>query len=108
MAHARLVVMGGSFGAADGHNLIEPASLGCAIITGPGDNNIADDIAMLQPGIGVLQVDDMDACWREIARLLQDADAAAALGRHAKTRLAAQPDITRAYVEAITPYLAKN
>jgi 3-deoxy-D-manno-octulosonic-acid transferase len=69
LAHAGVVVMGGSFDNTGGHNLIEPASLGCAIVTGPSDGNIAEDIEML--GDGVVQVEDMGACWREITRLLE-------------------------------------
>ena len=105
MAHARLVVMGGSFDDTGGHNLIEPASLGRAIITGPADGNIAEDIALLGRGEGVLQVDGMAACWREIERLLRDPAAADALGREARTRIERQPNIVESYLDEITPYL---
>ena len=67
LAFARVAIMGGSFDKTGGHNLIEPASLGCAIITGPSDSNISEDIAMLGPGEGVLQVKDMAACWQAVA-----------------------------------------
>ena len=53
MAHAQIVIMGGSFDQTGGHNLIEPAALGCALITGPSDSNIRDDIALLGAGIGI-------------------------------------------------------
>lgn len=105
MAHARLVVMGGSFDATGGHNLIEPASLGRAIITGPADSNIAEDIALLGRGEGVLQVEDMAACWREIERLLRDPEAAEALGREARARIERQPDVVASYLAEIIPYL---
>ena len=105
MAHASVVVMGGSFDGTGGHNLVEPASLGRAIITGPSDSNIAEDIAMLGNGQGVLQVEDMAACWREIERLLLEPATAEALGREAQARLARQPDIVQRYLAAITPYL---
>ncbi|UCH39110.1 MAG: hypothetical protein JSU67_13195 [Gammaproteobacteria bacterium] len=105
LAYARVVVMGGSFDRSGGHNLIEPASLGRAIITGPSDNNIVEDIEMLQHGKGVLQVGDMAACWREIKRLLEQPQEAEALGREAQARLAQQPDIVQQYLTEITPYL---
>lgn len=105
LAHASVVVMGGSFDDTGGHNLVEPASLGRAIITGPADSNIVEDIAMLGPGQGVLQVEDMAACWREIGRLLGEPAAAEALGREAQARLAQQPDIVQRYMAEITPYL---
>ena len=105
MAHARVVVMGGSFDDTGGHNLSEPASLGCAIITGPADANISADIEMLGIGHGVLQVEDMAACWRAIGELLTDPGRAVALGREARERLAAQPDIVERYLEEIRPFL---
>ena len=105
MAHAAVVVMGGSFDDTGGHNLIEPASLGCAILTGPSDSNIAGDIAMLGPGKGVLQVADMDACWAAIRDLLDKPDRARALGQEARARLDRQPDVVAAYVDAIARYL---
>ena len=89
MAHARLVVMGGSFNQVGGHNLLEPASLGCAIITGPSDNNIRGDIKMLDDG--VIQVGDMPQCWRRIGELLADEDRAGKLGTAAREHLARQP-----------------
>lgn len=105
MAHAQIVVMGGSFDDTGGHNLIEPASLGCAIITGPSDSNISDDIEMLGVGQGLLQVDSIEACWNSILTLLDDPAEARALGCEAQTRLARQPDILQAYLDALVPYL---
>lgn len=101
MAYARVVIMGGSFDTTGGHNLIEPASLGCAIITGPSDSNIADDIAMLGKNQGVIQVEDMTACWTALVGLLEQPERAQALGREAQSRLTQQPDIVRQYMSAI-------
>ncbi len=105
MAHARVVVMGGSFDRTGGHNLIEPAALGCAIITGPSDSNIRDDIEMLGNGQGLLQVDSIAQCWRSIEELLQNPRRAEALGGEARARLERQPDILQAYLDALAPYL---
>lgn len=105
MAHARVVVMGGSFDDTGGHNLIEPASLGRAIITGPSDTNIAGDIEMLGAGSGVLQVADMTACWRSIADLLDRPQYADELGREALARLSRQADVIELYLAEIRPYL---
>ncbi len=105
MAGARAVIMGGSFDKTGGHNLNEPASLGCTIITGPSDSNIAADIKMLGIDRGVLQVENMAACWDAIVKLLDHPEQAEALGREAQSRLAQQPDIIQQYMTAITPYL---
>ena len=106
MAHARVVIMGGSFDDTGGHNLIEPANLGCAIVTGPSDGNIREDIKML--GEGVIQVGDMMQCWKIVEGLWQDPERAAELGRRARERLQQQPDPVAAYLEAIEPWLAAS
>ena len=105
MAYARVVVMGGSFDTTGGHNLIEPASLGRAIITGPSDTNIVEDIEMLGIGSGVLQVANMANCWREIERLLERPEQAKELGGEALSRLARQPDIVEKYLTVVREYL---
>jgi 3-deoxy-D-manno-octulosonic-acid transferase len=105
MTHARVVIMGGSFDTTGGHNLIEPANLGRAIITGPSDSNIAEDIKMLGPDQGVLQVENMAGCWAAIVELLDHPERAEALGREAQSRLAQQPDIIQQYLAAISPQL---
>ncbi|MCP4331748.1 MAG: hypothetical protein GY785_03745 [Gammaproteobacteria bacterium] len=105
MAFARVVIMGGSFDATGGHNLIEPASLGSAIITGPSDSNIVEDIAMLGAGDGVLQVENIDACWSAIRELLDHPERAQFLGQEARSRLARQPDVIESYLGAISPRL---
>ena len=104
MAFARVVVMGGSFDQTGGHNLIEPARLGCATITGPSDHNIRDDIRLL--GDGVIQVGDFGQCWQLIEELLADRERLAELGRRAQARLAAQPDLLARYLELLEPWLA--
>ena len=105
LAHARVVIMGGSFDDTGGHSLIEAASLGCAIVTGPSDSNIRGDIDMLGNGQGVIQVDSVAACWQTVANLLEQPERAQALAQEAQARLARQPDILQDYLDAITPRL---
>ena len=105
MAHARLVIMGGSFDDTGGHNLIEPANLGCAIITGPSDSNIRADIEMLGVDHGLLQVNSIDDCWNAISTLLAQPERARSLAQEAKSRLSRQPDILQQYLQILTTYL---
>jgi 3-deoxy-D-manno-octulosonic-acid transferase len=105
MVHAQLVVMGGSFDNSGGHNLIEPASLGCATITGPSDSNVQIDIDMLGAGLGLIQVADMDECWQAVGELLKNPQRAEALINEAGKRLAQQPDMIKRYLNAIKPWL---
>jgi 3-deoxy-D-manno-octulosonic-acid transferase len=106
MAHAQVVVMGGSFDQTGGHNLIEPANLGCPIITGPSDSNIKQDIELLGPGKGVLQVDDMSNCWHKIDDLIRNPAKVQALSEHAKDAVLQQSNIGKAYLAEIGPYLS--
>jgi 3-deoxy-D-manno-octulosonic-acid transferase len=108
MAYARIVVMGGSFDNTGGHNLNEAAALGRAIITGPSDSNIAEDIDMLGNGKGILQVASMQQCWQVIRNLLDHPERAETLGLEAKNRLARQPDIISIYLQAIEPWYSTD
>ncbi|NNE63920.1 MAG: hypothetical protein HKN34_07555 [Gammaproteobacteria bacterium] len=102
MAHAELVIMGGSFDQTGGHNLIEPASLGCAIITGPSDINIVNDIRLL--GDGVIQVEDIRECWDQIKYLLDNPAEAQNLGAKARKIILDQDDILGAYLREIKQF----
>ena len=103
MAHASLVIMGGSFEQTGGHNLIEPANLGCAIITGPSDSNIKSDIELL--GDSIVQVENMASCWRQIDYWLSHADIRKSFGERAKHNLQNQSNITDVYLKQIESYL---
>ena len=104
MAHASIVIMGGSFDQkTGGHNLIEPASLGCAIITGPSDSNIKCDIQMLDDGI--IQVDNMEDCWQQIESLIAHPEQAKTLGQNALMAIETGSDVLDNYLAEIRPYL---
>ncbi len=53
----------------------------------------------------MIQVGDLAQCWRVVDELLADPGRAAALGRTAQARLAAQPDILARYLELLDPWL---
>ena len=105
MAHALIVIMGGSFDRSGGHNLIEPASLGCAIITGPSDANIREDIELMGKGSGIIQVTDITACWQNIEYLLGNPNQARELGIQAHRAVSQRAGILEDYLNEIKPYL---
>ncbi len=105
MAHALIVIMGGSFDQSGGHNLIEPASLGCAIITGPSDANIREDIELMGKGSGIIQVTDITACWQNIEYLLRNPNQARELGIQAHRAVSQRAGILEDYLNEIKPYL---
>lgn len=102
MSHAAIVIMGGSFDQTGGHNLIEPASLGCAIITGPSDSNIVNDIRLLDDG--VIQVKDIGECWDKIQFLLDNPEEAKRLAARARQIISDQPDVLDDYMAEIRPF----
>jgi 3-deoxy-D-manno-octulosonic-acid transferase len=71
-ACADVAFVGGSLQAIGGHNLLEPAATGTAIVTGPHLHNFAEIAAKLQDA-GALRIgDDAQTVEQELAALLDD------------------------------------
>ncbi|QJE74882.1 3-deoxy-D-manno-octulosonic acid transferase [Aerophototrophica crusticola] len=86
---APVTVVGGSFVPVGGHNPIEPALLGSAVLHGPQMFNFAEVAAELAAAGGAVTVADADGLARELRRLLSDqgaregmADSALAVAEH--------------------------
>ncbi|MBJ6984886.1 lipid IV(A) 3-deoxy-D-manno-octulosonic acid transferase [Luteimonas sp. MC1750] len=78
-ACAEVAFVGGSLQAVGGHNLLEPAALGVAVVTGPHLHNFAD-IAQRMDEAGALRIGaDADAVVAELDALLGDEAARAAM-----------------------------
>ncbi len=72
---AQVAFVGGSLQEIGGHNLLEPAAVGTAIVTGPHLHNFSDIAAQLERA-GALRIGaNADAVGAHIATLLDDADA---------------------------------
>jgi len=71
-ANARLVIMGGSFVPVGGHNILEPASYGNAIITGPYMENFSDELALMKDNDAIVQLDNMQQMSETLSMLLDD------------------------------------
>ena len=78
-AGAKLVIMGGSFAPVGGHNLLEPAHLGKAVVFGPHMENFRDEAALVLDADAAVQVATIDELQNTLATLLDDAAAIAAL-----------------------------
>ena len=101
MAHAILVVMGGSFNNIGGHNLLEPAGQGKAVITGPSDDNIHNDIEYLQSHQAVLQVPDINELKLRLQQLLERPEQIEQLAQAAHKAVQEQTVILGRYLELI-------
>jgi 3-deoxy-D-manno-octulosonic-acid transferase len=93
-ALASFSFVGGSLIAHGGHNILEPARWGKAVVFGPfmGDNEAS---AKLLHGRGGIQVQNEAELLDVVESLAKDPAKAQALGEMAKTAIAALPDIGR-------------
>ena len=105
IAGARLVFMGGSLVEMGGHNILEPAALGKAVITGPHMENFLDESRVLLKGGGLLQVDSVEELNDAFRQLLVDNERREELGKRAQAVMAEQADVIERYLEALRPYL---
>jgi 3-deoxy-D-manno-octulosonic-acid transferase len=105
MAGAKLVFMGGSLVMKGGHNILEPAALGKAVITGPHMENFSDETRILLDGKGLLQVDSVESLSRAFTTLLENDDKRHALGERARATLAGHGDMVERYLRALKEYL---
>ncbi len=70
--NAKLVIMGGSFAAIGGHNILEPASFNSAIITGPHMENFKQEITLMLEKEAIVQVASIDELKTPLNKLLDD------------------------------------
>ena len=106
MASAKVVVMGGSFVPVGGHNVLEPAMLGKAMVFGPYMHNFADEAAGLLGQQAALQVDDVSQLPDTLTQLLQDKDKRQAQGERALLFMQQQGNILEHYLAEITALCA--
>jgi 3-deoxy-D-manno-octulosonic-acid transferase len=101
-----LAFVGGSLGEVGGHNPIEPARLGCAVVHGPdmrAFSEIAEDLS--EPG-GSWQVSDADGLIRAVDRLLSEPDTRAHQADAARAVAESQAGVLDAVLSELDPYLA--
>lgn len=100
--HAQVVVMGGSFAPKGGHNILEPAAYGSAIITGPDMRDFEEETALLLEHKGLIQCQGYADLKPALQNLLAHPEKANKLGSHALKALQAQQDILNRYLAALT------
>lgn len=105
MAHADLVIMGGSFNQTGGHNVLEPARLGKAVITGPSDDNIQQDITLLLQHEAIIQVDGYEQLAEQLDRLSKQPESLKRIAENARKLMLTQSHILQNYLTRIQAYL---
>jgi 3-deoxy-D-manno-octulosonic-acid transferase len=101
MAGAKLVFMGGSLVTKGGHNILEPARLGKAIITGPHMDNFRDETELLLEAGGIYQVNNRDELADCLAQLLEHPTQAQRLADNAKAVMAQKSAVVEQYLELL-------
>ena len=85
LAHAQAVFVGGSLtGRRRGHNVLEPARYGRAVVTGPHTENFISEVQLLRRHNALEIAGDTKALTEVFQRWLADGDARRAFGQRAR------------------------
>ncbi|HKJ70833.1 MAG TPA: glycosyltransferase N-terminal domain-containing protein [Gammaproteobacteria bacterium] len=98
---AAAVFMGGSLVPKGGHNVLEPAAAGRAVVTGPHTENFAEEVAALAEAGGLWQVDGEAELGEAFERLLGDAGLRARMGEAAQGVVTARRGVLDDYLAAL-------
>jgi 3-deoxy-D-manno-octulosonic-acid transferase len=100
-ADARLVIMGGSFIPRGGHNLLEPAHFGKAVIFGPSMENFQNEARLMLNQHAAVQVDSIDALCQQLQHFLANQDALQSLENNVAETTAGFRHIVADYADVI-------
>lgn len=106
MLGAELVFMGGSLVPTGGQNLLEPAALGKATITGPMCQSFADEARLLRDSGALLQVADSEGLASGMTDLLANPERRRAMGERAQGVVDQRRDMVERYRKMIATQLA--
>jgi 3-deoxy-D-manno-octulosonic-acid transferase len=104
---ATLAFVGGSLVAAGGHNPLEPAQFAVPVVMGAHCENFRAAVELLR-GVDALRVVERADVSEVIAGLLDDTNAAAAMGARGKKAFEEQAGATRHAVDAVVGLLAEG
>jgi 3-deoxy-D-manno-octulosonic-acid transferase len=102
-----IVAMGASFEALGGHNPIEPAQLGQALILGPHMHNFSEIAQEFQAEAASIQLATSDELTAALDQLLQNEAARLALGRAAKNLVEGKRSILNNILKDLQPWLSR-
>ena len=86
-ACAEVAFVGGSLQPIGGHNLLEPAAVGTAMVTGPHLHNFAEISRRLREAGALVIANDADGIAQALAALLADPQARATIAAAGRTRV---------------------
>ncbi len=106
-ALADVAFVGGSLVPRGGHNIIEPAQHGVAIVTGNHTENFRDIVALFQ-SYGAVRIVGLSELPLTLMQLLADDGERRALGRRAEEALRSQRGATQRTMQALKSLISEN
>jgi 3-deoxy-D-manno-octulosonic-acid transferase len=104
---ADVAFVGGSLIPHGGHNVLEPAAQGVAVVTGPHTINFRQEVALLLEAGALVQAEDSGGAWRAVGALVNDPERRAAMAVAARAAIDRQGGATeltwQALVESCLP-----
>lgn len=101
--HAKVVIMGGAFVPKGGHNVLEPAACGAAILTGPDMSDFEEETQLLKDHQGLIKCPDYDRLFQELSTLIDAPDLLDNMGKNAKHALQNKMHILEDYLAILLP-----
>ena len=98
---ADVAFVGGTLAPRGGHNVLEAAIAGCAIIVGPHAGHVRHHVEPLEAAGGVVRVTAADELGATVERLLTDTRARLRLGRNARDYVLQQRGAAERCVELV-------
>lgn len=105
MAGAELVIMGGAFARFGGHNVLEAAQLGRAVVFGPHMENFAHEAELLCAHDAALQLGSVRELGECLAGLFARPERIAALGENGTRLAASRARVLDDYLDALDELL---
>jgi len=106
-ATADLAFIGGSLVQVGGHNFLEAAALGVAMITGPYVFNFAEISAMLEQAQGLIKIENESTLAKKVIELMTDDEQRITIGRNAMSVVEKnRGEIMKAYLSILNKILS--
>jgi 3-deoxy-D-manno-octulosonic-acid transferase len=105
-ALAGIAFVGGSLVPTGGHNILEPAQHGVAIVVGPHTFNFREMVNLFVQG-GAIKIADADSLAAAFLALLSQPEEKARLGRRAKELFVQHAGATQRTLDALAPLLVE-
>lgn len=104
-SRAKLVIMGGSFIPRGGHNLLEPAHFGKAVIFGPSMENFREEAQLMLNMHAAVQVTSFEKLCEQLQHFLINPDALQSLENNVHEAAAGFKHIVADYADILEPLM---